>query len=90
MGIKLISSENNAVIKHVRSLRLKKQRMKHLQFAIEGIRIIDEYLKYNGNIEYIIYSKDLHTVRGGADLLNKVSKRGFTIYEVPNKLFNKL
>ncbi|HZJ76215.1 MAG TPA: RNA methyltransferase [Oscillospiraceae bacterium] len=90
MEIKSINSEKNAVIKHVRSLQLKKYRMKHLQFAIEGVRIIDECLRHNGNIEYIIYSKDLHTVQGGTDLLNRILKKDYIIYEVPNQLFNKL
>lgn len=90
MEIKLISSENNAIIKHVKSLQLKKQRTKHLQFTVEGVRIIEECLKYNGDIDYIIYSEDLHKVQGGIDLLDKISIKGYTTYEVPSQLFNKI
>lgn len=90
MENKLIRSENNVIIKYTKSLQLKKQRMKNQQFTVEGVRIVDECLKHNGDIEYIVYSKDLHTVQGGTDLLNRVSKKGYIIYEVPSQLFNKL
>lgn len=90
MKIKLISSENNAIIKHIKSLRFKKWRMKHLQFVVEGVRIIDECLKHNGDIKYIVYCEDLHTVRYGTDLLNRIREKGFVIYEVPGQLFNKI
>lgn len=90
MGIKLISSESNAIIKHVKSLQFKKQRVKNQQFVIEGIRIIEECLKHNGYIEYIIYSEGLYNVQGGTDLLNKVFEKDYVIYEVPDRLFNKI
>lgn len=90
MEVKLISSENNPIIKHVKSLQLKKQRTKNQQFTVEGIRIISECLKHNGHIEYIIYSEDIDTVQGGRELLNKISKEGYTIYQVPSQLLNKL
>ncbi len=90
MKIKLISSESNTIIKHVKSLRFKKQRTKNLQFVVEGVRIIDECLKHNGDIEYIVYSEDLHTVRYGTDLLNKICEKDYVIYEVPSQLFNKI
>ena len=90
MKIKSISSEDNAIIKHIKSLRLKKQRMKNLQFVVEGVRIVDECLKHNGDIEYIVYGKNLHMVRGGTDLLNKIFQKGYIVYEVPDQLFNKL
>ena len=90
MRIRSISSENNAIIKYIKSLRFKKQRTKNLQFVIEGVRIIDECLKHNGDIEYIIYSKDLHTVQHGTDLLDEVCEKDYVIYEVPGQLFNKI
>lgn len=90
MKAKLISSENNAIIKYIKSLRLKKQRTKNLQFIVEGVRIVDECLRHDVDIEYIVYSKDLHRVRNGTDLLNRISEKDYTIYEVSDKLFNKL
>lgn len=90
MDIKLISSENNSIIKHIKSLQLKKQRVKHLQFTVEGVRIVEECLKHNGDIEYVVFSEELHQVQGGSDLLNKVSSKGHTIYQLPSQLFSKL
>lgn len=90
MDIKLISSENNLVIKHVRSLQLKKQRMKNLQFVVEGVRIVGECLKHGGDIEYVLYSEELHKVAGGSDLLDSILNQGLTVYELPDQLFNKL
>jgi len=90
METKLITSETNAIIKHVKSLSLKKQRTKHMQFTVEGLRIIEECIKYDGDIEYVIYSEDLHKTQGGLDLLDKISSKGHTVYEVPSGLFSKL
>lgn len=90
MEIRLINSESNPVIKHTKSLKLKKQRIKNRQYLIEGIRIVDQCLSNKGPIEYIIYSENLHNVQGGTQLLNKVSQNNYNIYEVPNQLFNKI
>ncbi len=90
MKTKSISSESNAIIKHIKSLRLRKQRTKNRQFVIEGVRITEECLKHGGRIEYVVYNKGLHNVQGGANLLNRLSKRGYAIYEVPGPLFNKI
>lgn len=90
MEIKEISSENNKIIKHIKSLELKKQRNKHKQFLIEGLRIVEECIKYNGDIEYIIYSEKIYSAQGGADLLDKISEKGYYTYKVPNNLFNKI
>jgi len=90
MKTKLITSETNVIIKHVKSLSLKKQRTKHMQFTVEGLRIVDECIKYDGDIEYIIYSEDIHKIQGGLDLLDKISSKEYTVYEVPSLLFSKL
>lgn len=90
MKIKSISSESNAIIKHIKSLRFRKQRTKNRQFVIEGVRIVEECSKHGGHIEYIVYSEGLHNVQGGTNLLNKLFKRGYAIYEIPAPLFNKI
>ncbi len=61
-----------------------------MQFVVEGIRIIDECLGYSGDIESVVYSKHLHTVRGGTDLIERISEKNHVIYEVPDQLFRKL
>lgn len=61
-----------------------------MQFIVEGLRIVDECVKYNGDIEYIIYSEDIHKAQGGLQLLNNLLKKGYNVYEVPKNLFTKL
>lgn len=90
MEIKEITSENNKIIKQIKSLELKKQRIKQKQFLIEGLRIVDECIKYSGDIEYIVYSEKLHKIQGGDELLEKISTKGYSIYKIPNQLFEKL
>lgn len=90
MEIKFISSENNARIKHIKSLQLKKQRVKNQQFVIEGVRIIEQCLDSDGVIEYIVCNENLHKVRGGTQLLNRLIEGGHTIYQLPDQLFNKI
>ena len=90
MEAKFISSENNDIIKHIKSLGLKKQRNKHMQFTVEGLRIVEECIKHNGDIEYIIYNEELQNLQGGLELLNKISSKEYTVYEVPKQLFSKL
>lgn len=90
MDIKLLSSENNPIIKHIKSLQLKKNRDRFNQFTIEGVRIIEQCLESRGSIEYIIYCQGLYRVRGGSQLLDRLMEKGYDIYQIPDQLFNKI
>ncbi len=90
MEVKFISSESNSMIKHIKALSLKKQRTKHMQFTVEGLRIVEECIKHDGNIEYLIYSKEIYSATGASELLDHIKTKGYAVYEVPDQLFNKI
>lgn len=86
----MITSETNSIIKYVKSLQLKKNRMKHMQFTVEGLRIVEECVKHNGDIAYIIYSEEIYSTQGAEKLLDKIALAGYTLYEVSSQLFSKI
>lgn len=67
-------SRENAVVRETLKLKMKKYRDKEKKFIIEGVRFVEEGIK-SGNIDYILYSKKLHDVSGGDQILESTFKR---------------
>lgn len=86
----MITSENNAIVKHVKGLRQKKNREKHRQFMIEGLRILQEALDHGESIEYILYSDSLNKLRGGEALLDRLKREKYPLVYLSDKLLEKL
>lgn len=87
--INTITSSSNKVIKDIKLLHKKKDRWKKKRFFIEGIRSIDQCIKSNGKIEYIVYSKDLLS-KDGEDFLSDIKNKDYDFYEVPEKIFKSI
>ncbi len=90
LGNLMITSESNAIIKHIKGLKQKKNREKHHQFIIEGLRILQEALDHGGVIEYILYSDSLMKLKGGTALLDRVVKEKYQLVYLSDKLLEKL
>ncbi|MGV8146196.1 MAG: TrmH family RNA methyltransferase [Alkaliphilus sp.] len=84
-----IDSESNKIIKHTKSLKIRKNRIKNNQFLIEGVRIISEAINNNAIIEYVLCSNKLQDVNGGQELLDLIEKR-HDIYLLAAKAFSTL
>lgn len=80
----------NEKIKHINKIvNQAKYRKKYRQFAVEGIKLVNEVIKSNIKINSIFitsqaYKKYIH------NLENVANKNTFTIYEVDNKIMNKI
>lgn len=89
MNKKVIVSQHNKLIKHVKGLQLKKNRRLHKQFIMEGIRGIEECLVHDVPIDYALYTKELKEVSGGLKLLQQLEEK-CRCYGVSRELFVKL
>lgn len=57
----VITSKDNDLIKHIRKLKEKKYRDEFGEFVIEGAKMIEEAIKENAKIKYIIVCDDCKT-----------------------------
>ncbi len=85
----VITSESNSMIKHVKSLAMKKSREKHRQFVIEGLRMVDEAIRHQVPLEYLLYTDHLLEINGGAELLQRLPQ-GLQVFNIPDKLLRLL
>ena len=52
--MKVISSKDNAIIKHIAKLKEKKYRAEYNEFIVEGLKLIKEAVQENADIKYIV------------------------------------
>ncbi|MDR5659590.1 RNA methyltransferase [Serpentinicella sp. ANB-PHB4] len=83
----VITSDENKLIKHIKSLQLRKNRNKYNQVIIEGFNIVDECTKIKPElIEYLVFSqKGLYTLNGNEEKYDQ-----FRCYEISDNLFKKI
>lgn len=84
-----IKSASNKIIKEVKSLNKKKDRFKKKLFFIEGIRIIEDAINSNENINYILYSEKLFDVQNGEELFYNI-KNKYETYKIDHNLFKEI
>lgn len=81
-----ITSVNNPLIKKVRSLYRKKDRIKNKSFIIEGIKIIEEGINSNYPLKNIVYTDKLLDTKDGVEFFDKIKDLKSLVY-VPNNIF---
>lgn len=82
--MQIISSVKNPLIKNIKSLHRKKERLKNSSFVIEGIKIIEEAIESNYPIKNIVYTDQLLKVKDGENLFNKIREFHNLIYVTDN------
>lgn len=70
--MEVISSKENELIKHIRKLKDKKERELSKEFSIEGIKIVEEAIKENAKIKYIVICEECEGISD--DLMNQIIK----------------
>lgn len=83
----VITSSQNSIIKHVKSLHEKSKRDKLNQFFIEGYRIVKDALENNADIEFIVVSDEYKSNdidKWVNDLIN------IKVYYVSKELFKEI
>lgn len=85
-----ITSGQNPLIKEARSLKNRKDREEKGLFFIEGVRIIEEALKENTDLKYIIASDGFISAGRNGRLPDMLKNRGVNFIVVPDSLFREL
>lgn len=86
----LIKSKSNSIIKELKSLHLKKYRYKYKKYFLEGIRSVNECLKSNSNIDYILFADSLFETNGGLNLFKDISKTNIRIFKTTNDIIKSV
>lgn len=76
----LITSKDNETIKEIKKLKEKKYRKE--KFIVEGIKMIEEAIQYNANIEFVVYSEKFD--------ISNINLNGIKTIEVTENIFNTL
>ncbi len=85
--IKEITSKDNLMIKRIKQLEHKKYRDKYGLFLLEGMHLIEEALKYNTILNYIVYSDSFIKDPYQEELINFLCEKNNSIYNVSDSLF---
>lgn len=87
----IITSEDNIIIKTIKSLHKKRQRWKKKIFIIEGIKLLKEAIEYNGEIEYIVFSDSLFNCKEGEDFFSSyLNSKKYKTYHISDKLMKSI
>lgn len=90
-GMKDITSSSNPIIKEVKGLYKKKERWNKNLFIIEGVKIVEECIRWGKTPKYILFSEELFSVNGGEELFSILkNKNSQNLIKVPNSLFREL
>lgn len=84
-----ITSMKNPLIKEIKSLYRKKERMKSKSFIIEGIKIIEEAIENSYPIKNIVYTDKLLESKDGPEFFETIKNMEDLIY-VPEKIFKEI
>ncbi len=85
----MITSNQNPKIQKTRTLlQQSKERKNSGLFVVEGVRLFEEALQANWEIDYILHSNNL-SIRG-SELLNQAEERKIAIDEIPFSLMRKV
>ncbi|RBP46645.1 TrmH family RNA methyltransferase [Garciella nitratireducens] len=87
---KKIISVQNFQYKEWKKLHQKKYRNQKRKYFIEGIKMLEEAIKWNNSFEAILYSSKLFDVNGGKELYQKLLKIDIPIFELKHTLFKEL
>lgn len=76
-------------IKQFASLKQKKYRLEQSRYLIEGFHLIEECLKSQHELEYIVLREGVD-LQGHSEILEKISQNKTIVEPLPEKQFNKL
>ncbi|MCG4586237.1 23S rRNA (guanosine(2251)-2'-O)-methyltransferase RlmB, partial [Anaerosalibacter bizertensis] len=74
----------------VKGLYKKRERWNKKLFLIEGVKIVEECIKWNIEPEYIFFSNDLFKTTGGERLFNEIKKYDHKLINLPNRLLKDI
>lgn len=87
----MITSAQNKIIKEVKALSRKRDRVKSGLFVAEGLRFVQSAIEVKAEIQYVIYSESIYRTEEGSDFVKSLSQASeFKVLEVEEKLMQEL
>ena len=87
----MITSAQNKVLKEIKALSRKKDRVKTGLFIAEGLRFVMSAVEIQADIEVIVYSDSVYRTDEGTTFVNQLIKdANYKVLEAEEKLFNEL
>lgn len=86
----MIRSSQNSIIKHVKSLQIKKYRDELDEFVIEGEKLIEEALAYGAELSFAVFSEGFALADEGMRIFQQLKARELAIYTAEEKLFKDI
>lgn len=84
-----ITSSSNKLIKNIKLLHNKKGRWSERCFFIEGARSVEQCIKSDGKIKYIVYSPELLN-EDSKRILNEIESRNYELHLITKELFKSI
>lgn len=87
----MITSAQNRIIKDIKALSKKKDRVKSGLFIAEGLRFVESAIEAGAHIEYIVYSTSVFRTTEGKILIDELLRHAeINVVEVDEKLMAEL
>jgi len=87
----MITSTQNQVVKDIKALSRKKDRMKSGRFVAEGLRFVMSAIQMNAKIDAIVYSDAVYRTEEGTTFINElIEKAEYKVLEIEEKIFGEL
>lgn len=86
----MIRSSQNSIIKHVKSLQVKKYRDELGEFVIEGEKLIEEALAYGAELSFAVFGEEFALTEVGMRIFQQLQARKIAVYTVEEKLFGDI
>lgn len=84
----VIISSRNPLVKDIKALHRKKSRNQTGRFFVEGIKIIDEALRYSILIDYIVVSEEFALKH--PSICHKFHSKGIRVHSVSDSLYREI
>ncbi len=87
----MITSAQNKVLKEIKALSRKKDRVKSGRFVAEGLRFVISAVEVGAEIDAIVYSDAIYRTDDGSEFIKSLlNQEKYKVLEVEEKLFNEL
>lgn len=85
-----ITSKTNKIYRHIKGLNSKKNREKHNEFIIEGIKLVKEAIESSVQISLLVVCESFAQSDEGKQHLQSLKNYQTKIYRVTDKLFQEI
>lgn len=89
-GIKEITSKDNAIFKFIKSLKVRKYRIREALFVVEGPKQVIEAKSSRYDLKYLVVRQDRLGYLKDYDLFDRVDRYACTVISMDERLFKQI